>query len=142
MLEVAPRTASTFDTVQMPLNVLDAHFHSFERGVLPRSRRAGHRRDGDEAHGRRPDPQPDISAAEECLRYAMSLPLSVTITGCETVERVEQALRVARGFQPLTEAEVTALLDKTRPAGETGADERYKTTESYDGTTQNPEWLG
>lgn len=143
MLDAAKAHGFTWDTVQMPLNVLDAHFDSFEKGVLPRLVEEGIGIIGMKplADGR--VPQLGVpGAAEECLRYAMSLPVSVTVTGCDTLERVEQALRVARGFQPLAEAEVRALLDRTRPSGQTGGDERYKTTDDYDATTHNPDWLG
>jgi aryl-alcohol dehydrogenase-like predicted oxidoreductase len=142
MLDTSREHGFTWDTVQMPLNVLDAHYDSFERTVLPRLVEEGIGVIGMKPMADGRIPQLGLAAADECLRYAMSLPVSVTITGCESVERVEQALAIARGLQPLAEAEVTALLDRTRPSGETGADERYKTTERYDGTTQNPEWLG
>jgi hypothetical protein len=65
----------------------------------------------------------------------------VVVTGCDGLERVEQALRVARGFAPLPEAEVAALLARTAGAGREGRIELYKTSERYDGTTQNPDWL-
>jgi aryl-alcohol dehydrogenase-like predicted oxidoreductase len=83
-----------------------------------------------------------IRDAEECLRYAMSLPVATVITGCDALERVEQALRVARGLRPLAEDDVSALLARTAPAAQGGADERYKTTDGYDATTHNPSWLG
>jgi aryl-alcohol dehydrogenase-like predicted oxidoreductase len=142
MLDEAAARGFRFDTVQMPLNVLDAHFDSFEREVLPRLVQ-----DGVGVIGMKPMadgriPQRGIASAEDCLRYAMSLPVSVTITGCDSRERVDQALRVARGFQPLAEADVEALLARTASAGTTGDDERYKTTDGYDATTHNPSWLG
>jgi hypothetical protein len=126
----------------MPLNVLDAHYDSFERNVLPRLVEEGAGVIGMKPMADGRIPQLALATAEDCLRYAMSLPVSVTITGCETVDRVEQALRVARGFQPLTPERVSALLEQSRPSGLSGADERYKTTETYDGTAANPEWLG
>ncbi|HEX9241679.1 MAG TPA: aldo/keto reductase, partial [Anaeromyxobacter sp.] len=83
-----------------------------------------------------------IASAEECLGYAMSLPTSVVITGCESVARVSQVLRVASGFMPMAENDVTALLARTAPRAAGGGSEKYKTTTDYDGTTQNPEWMG
>jgi aryl-alcohol dehydrogenase-like predicted oxidoreductase len=142
MLDTSRAHGFAWDTVQMPLNVLDAHYDSFERTVLPRLVEEGLGVIGMKPMADGRIPQLGLASADECLRYAMSLPVSVTITGCESVERVEQALAIARGFQPLGEDAVMALLDKTRPSGETGVDERYKTTERYDGTTQNPDWLG
>jgi predicted aldo/keto reductase-like oxidoreductase len=142
MLDASAARGFQWDAVQMPLNVLDAHFDSFERRVLPRLLQ-------DEIGIIGMKPMADgrivyegIASAEECLRYAMSLPVSTTITGCDAIERVEQALRVATRFQPLPEREVDALLARTEPRGVGGASERYKTTEEYDGTTQNPSWLG
>ncbi len=141
MLRAADAHGFTFDTVQMPLNVLDAHYDSFEREVLPvlLERDIGvigmkPMADGRIVHA-------GLAAPEECLRYAMSLPASVVVTGCDAMERVEQALRVGRAFTPMPEAEVEALLARTAAAGRDGATELYKTTERYDGTTQNPSWL-
>jgi aryl-alcohol dehydrogenase-like predicted oxidoreductase len=142
MLDAAEAHGFRFDTVQMPLNVLDAHFDSFERRVLPRLVEQGIGPIGMKplADGR--IVYEGIASAEDCLRYAMSLPVSTVITGCDSVERVEQALRVASGFQPLAEREVSDLLARTQARAAAGASERYKTTTEYDGTTQNPDWLG
>jgi hypothetical protein len=85
--------------------------------------------------------QEGFASAEECLGYAMSLPTSVVVTGCDSVERVEQALRAGRTFRVPPEDEVNALLARTAPAARDGANELYKTTERYDGTAQNPDWL-
>jgi predicted aldo/keto reductase-like oxidoreductase len=142
MLRVGDEHGFAFDTVQMPLNVLDAHYESFERNVLPSllERNVGvigmkPMADGRIVYG-------GIATAEECLSYAMSLPASVVVTGCDSVERVEQALRVSRAFAPLTEERVDALLARTADAARGGSTELYKTSERYDGTTQNPSWLG
>jgi hypothetical protein len=72
----------------------------------------------------------------------MSLPTSVVVTGCESEDRVRQAIRIATGFRPMAEQDVTALLARTGARAGEGASERYKTTTDYDGTTQNPQWLG
>jgi aryl-alcohol dehydrogenase-like predicted oxidoreductase len=142
MLRVAEAHAFAFDTVQMPLNVLDAHFDSFERSVLPLLRARGIGAIGMKPLAEGRIAQQGIATAEECLRYAMSLPVAVVVTGCESMERLEQALGVARGFRALTSAEVDALLARTARAARGGAHELYKTTQQYDGTAQNPEWLG
>lgn len=141
MLDAAAAHGFRWDAVQMPLNVLDAHYDSFEARVLPRLVR-----DAIGVIGMKPladgrIAQKDLAGAEEALRYAMSLQVSVTVTGCETMERVEQALRVGRGFTPMSQEEAAALLARTAPAGESGADERYKTTDAYDATAQNPSWI-
>jgi predicted aldo/keto reductase-like oxidoreductase len=129
-----------WDSVQMPLNALDAHFRSFESDVLPVlvERNTG-------VLGMKPLAAGQILragavSAEECLRYALSLPTSVVITGCENMANVEQALRVARDFTPLSPEERTALLTRTRPAAD-GHLEAYKTTDQHDGTIKNPHWL-
>ncbi len=142
MLREADANGFSFDTVQMPLNVLDAHHDSFERSVLPVLLEKDIGVIGMKPMADARIVKQGIASAEECLGYAMSLPTSVVVTGCDSVERVEQALRVARGFQPFAEDRVDALLARTAPAAEGGANELYKTTEQYDGTTQNPQWLG
>jgi aryl-alcohol dehydrogenase-like predicted oxidoreductase len=142
MLDAAGAHGFRFDAVQLPLNVLDAHYDSFERQVLPRlvEQGIGVLAMKPMADGR--IVKAGVASAEECLRYAMSLPVATVITGCDSVERVDQAARVAAGFQPMTEAEVGELLARTEERARDGAIERYKVAEDHDGTTQNPDWLG
>jgi len=78
----------------------------------------------------------------ECLHYAMNLPTSVVITGCDTLKILQQAIDAARSFQPLGTAEVDSLLAKTAAAAGKGDYERYKTAHDFDGTYHNPQWLG
>jgi hypothetical protein len=80
--------------------------------------------------------------AEDCLRYALSLPTSVVITGIDSEDVLAQDLRVARGFRPLAEREAAAILAKTAGAARDGKFERYKSSTHFDGTTHHPEWLG
>jgi aryl-alcohol dehydrogenase-like predicted oxidoreductase len=142
MLDAAAAHGFRFDTVQMPLNVLDAHFDSFEARVLPRlvSQEIGVIGMKPMADGR--IVYEGIASAEEALRYAMSLPASVVVTGCDSRDRVAQAIRIASGFRPMAEKDVTALLARTAAQALGGVSELYKTTTVYDGTTQNPQWLG
>ncbi len=142
MLDAADAHGFRFDTVQMPLNVLDAHFDSFEHQVLPRLVDAGIGPLGMKPMADARIVYEGIASAEECLRYAMSLPVATVITGCDSVERVQQAVRLATGFQPMAERDVSDLLARTAGSAGGGVSERYKTTTDYDGTTQNPEWLG
>lgn len=119
-----------WDTIQMPLNILDAHFRSFRKLVLPVAveRKLG-------IIGMKPmafKTALEVASARECLHYAMSLPVSVTITGCETMERIEQALTVGRTFKPLSKKETQALLARSKPTGETGQSEPYKLTTDFD----------
>ncbi len=141
-LQVARDHGFRFDTVQMPLNVMDAHFRSFARGVLPTlvKERIGVLGMKALADGMILDSK--AATAVECLRYALTLPTSVVITGCETLERVTQALTVARDFKPLTVAEVDALLARSAKAAAKGDYEKFKTGVQFDSTAKHPEWLG
>jgi len=130
-----------WNTVQMPLNCLDAHFNSFEARVLPALVERGIGVLGMKPLAAGKALETGVVTAEECLRYALSLPTSVVITGCESVEQVEQALRVGRDFSPMTEKERADLLRRTEPHARQGRLERYKTTEIHDGTNRNPHWL-
>jgi aryl-alcohol dehydrogenase-like predicted oxidoreductase len=141
-LEVAREHGFTFDAVQMPLNVMDAHYRSFEKLVLPRlvSENVGVLGMKSLANGI--ILRSGAVNARECLRYALSLPTSVVITGIDSMERLDQALDVIRTFQPLSTEERSALLDKTRTAAARGAFEPFKTSSIFDATATNPEWLG
>ena len=141
-LQVARDHGFRFDAVQMPLNVMDAHFRSFARGVLPElvKDRVGVLGMKALADGMILDSK--TATPVECLRYALTLPTSVVITGCETPERVAQALAVAREFKPLTVAEVDALLARTAKAAAKGDYEKFKTGVQFDGTAKHPEWMG
>ena len=142
MLETADTHQFHFDTVQMPLNVMDAHYNSFGQKVLPVLVKKeigvlGMKPMGDGLILRSKTVEPI-----ECLHYAMSLPTSVVITGCDSVGRVEQAVTAAKTFKPLNETQVVALLAKTKDAAQNGEFEGYKTTTNFDGTAHNPQWLG
>lgn len=142
MMEIAAMRNFKFDAVQLPLNVMDAHFRSFEKQVLPKlvAEKIGVL--GMKALG---DPfilQSNTASAPECLRYTLSLPTSVVITGIEKTEILEQALNVAKNFKPMTREEVSTLLAKTKNAAMTGKFEKFKTDSRFDGTAKNPKWLG
>lgn len=130
-----------FDTVQMPLNCLDAHFRSFEELVLPVLVERGIGVLGMKPLAAGRAVEAGAATAEECLRYALSLPTSVVITGCETMGDVAQALRVGQGFTPLSAQERRGLLERTAPHAREGRLEEYKTTTDHDGTARNPQWL-
>jgi len=142
MLEVARQNGFVFDTVQMPLNVMDAHYRSFEKMVLPElvKQNIGVLAMKTLANGAILKSQ--TVTATECLQYAMNLPTSVVITGCESMENLEQALTAARTFKPMTDEQVKTLLDKTAQPAARGEFELFKTTSIYDGTASHPEWLG
>lgn len=142
MLNTAFARDFTFDAVQMPLNVMDAHYDSFEKKVLPvlvehKIGVLGMKPIGDKLILRSKTATP-----VECLHYAMNLPTSVVITGCESMDILHQALEAARTFKPMSAGEVASLLAKTDSAAKNGEFERYKTSNDFDGTVHNPQWLG
>jgi len=142
MLEVAAGHRVRFDAVQMPLNAMDAHYDSFERHVLPALVRDGIGVLGMKPMGDHVILESKTVTPVECLRYAMSLPTSVVITGCDSMPILEQALRAARSFRPMDSNEIDALFAKTAQAARGGRYELYKTTHTFDGTVHNPHWLG
>jgi uncharacterized protein len=142
MLSTASAHGFTFDAVQMPLNVMDHHFDSFEAKVLPELVKQNVGVLGMKPMG---DPfilQSKTVTAVECLHYAMNLPTTVVITGCDSLPILRQALQAARDFQPLNQQDVASLLAKTAKAAQSGQFELYKTSHHFDGTYQNPQWLG
>jgi len=142
MLATASKHGFTFDTVQMPLNVMDAHFNSFENKVLPVLLKNDIGVLGMKPMGDHFILDSKTASAVECLHYAMNLPTSVVITGCDSVPILQQALQAARTFLPLDSSEVAGLLAKTASAAEAGQFELYKTSHHFDGTYANPQWLG
>ncbi len=144
MFKAALDRQFTFDAVQMPLNIMDAHYNSFEKKVLPvlvksnigilamktlcsaRILNAG------------------IATKEECLHYAMSLPVNVVITGCQSLTELQQTLTAARNFVPLSGEQRAALLSRTAKIADVDQYEPWKVpgTTDYDATDKNPQWLG
>jgi aryl-alcohol dehydrogenase-like predicted oxidoreductase len=142
MLDVAAEHGFRFDAVQMPLNVLDAHYRSFERQVLPRLVREGIGVLGMKSMAAGEVLEAGVVTARECLRYALSLPTDVVITGIDSLEILDQALDAVRDFRPLSEEELDDLLSRTADLAVGGRLEQFKTTAVHDGTAENPAWLG
>src|ERR1700758_1666559 len=142
MLATASEHGFKFDAVQMPLNVMDAHFNSFEKRVLPVLTENGIGVLGMKSMGDHFILDSKTVTATECLYYPMNLPTSVVITGCDSMPILQQALQAARTFQPMDSSQVAALLAKTSKAADAGQFELYKTSHQFDGTYANPEWLG
>jgi len=142
MLQTASAHQFRFDAVQMPLNVMDAHYDSFEKKVLPVLVKDNIGVLGMKPMGDKLILRSKTAAPVECLHYAMNLPTSVVITGCDSLNILQQALDAARSFKPMSQGEVASLLAKTAPAAGKGEYERYKTSHDFDGTYQNPQWLG
>jgi len=142
MLGTASKHGFRFDAVQMPLNVMDAHFNSFEKRVLPVLTENGIGVLGMKPMGDHIILESKTVTATECLYYSMNLPTSVVITGCDSMPILQQALHAARSFQPMDSSQVAALLAKTTKAAEAGQFELYKTSHQFDGTYANQQWLG
>ena len=142
MLDMAFAHQFKFDTVQMPLNVMDAHYNSFENKVLPVLVKHEIGVLGMKPMGDHLILNSKTVTPVECLHYAMNLPTSVVITGCDSIPILEQALKAARTFRPMSEAELASLLAKTAKAAQNGQYELYKTSHQFDGTYHNPQWLG
>jgi aryl-alcohol dehydrogenase-like predicted oxidoreductase len=142
MLEVADTHGFRFDTVQMPLNLMDAHYRSFAKEVVPElvRRRIGILGMKSMANGILL--KSNTVTPLECLHYALNLPTSVVITGIDRMEILEQALEAIRTFHPLSTTELDGLLAKTAAAASNGHFEPFKITSIFDSTAQHPEWLG
>src|SRR5215467_5976966 len=138
MLETADAHKFHFDTVQMPLNVMDAHYNSFGKKVLPVLVKKQIGVLGMKPMGSGLILQSKTVQPIECLHYAMNLPTSVVITGCDSMAILESSLNAARTFKPMSESEVAALLGKTVEVAKNGQFEGYKTTTNFDGTANNP----
>lgn len=142
MIETATKHGYTFDTVQMPLNVMDAHFDSFQKLVIPVAQKLNMGILGMKSMGAGIILKSNTVTPVECLRYAMHLPVSVVITGCDSMKILDQAMNTARNFHGMDQAEVKSLLAKTDQAAMAGKFELYKTSHHFDGTYHNPQWLG
>jgi len=142
MLELADKHNFRFDTVQMPLNVMDAHFRSFGNEVLPVlvKKQIG-------VLGMKPMASGHILNSKtvtpiECLHYALSLPTSVVITGIDSMQILDQAFQAAKTSLNQDKAQIAAILEKTAPVASDGKYEPFKTTPIFDSTAAHPEWLG
>ena len=142
MLEVAEQSGFRFDTVQMPLNLMDAHYRSFAQAVVPELVRRNIGVLGMKSMANGILLQSNTVTPIECLHYALHLPTSVVITGIDSMEILDQALEAVRTFHPLGDQELAALLAKTAAAAANGKFEPFKTTSIFDSTAKNQQWLG
>jgi aryl-alcohol dehydrogenase-like predicted oxidoreductase len=146
MLATADAHRFTFDTVQMPVNVMDAHFDSFTTRVIPQAKKRDMGILGMKPLGSglffksRPFTEGSVTPTQ-CLHFAMSQPTSVVITGCDTLGVLMQGIDAAYRWKPMPQEEVTALLARTAPVASAGEWEKYKTSQTFDGTAQHPWWL-
>ncbi|RYC32592.1 aldo/keto reductase [Lichenibacterium minor] len=142
MLEVAQKRGFHFDTVQMPLNVMDAHYRSFGQLVAPVAVKQDVGILGMKSLGDTVILKSGTVTAVECLNFSLTLPVSVLITGIDDRRSMDQAFAVAKGFKPLSDAEMVALLSKTEAAAQHGKYELFKTTAYFDTTAKHPDFLG
>lgn len=142
MLEVAASEGFRFDAVQMPLNVMDAHYRSFAKLVLPELVKQNVGVLGMKSIANGILLRSNTVTPIECLHYALNLPTSVVITGIDSMEILDQAFEAVRTFQPMNEQQMQSLLTKTAEAASRGEFEPFKTSSIFDSTAQNPDWLG
>ncbi|HLI79701.1 MAG TPA: aldo/keto reductase, partial [Candidatus Binataceae bacterium] len=141
MLEVWLAHGSMPATVQMPLNVMDAHYNSFAAKVVPELVKHNIGVLGMKPIGAGTFLKIGIATPIEYLHYALNLPTSVVITGCESVAQVEQAVEAASSFRPLTKEQIASILARAAGLNDGGKLEGYKSTNTFDGTTWYPHWL-
>lgn len=142
MLETAKARGYQFDTVQMPVNILDSHFRSFTNLVMPVAQQMGVAVLGMKSMGGGVILESGVVSAEECLRFALSQPVAVVITGIDGEDILEQALRIASKPDSLTYSEIADLRDRTAKIANRGEYELFKTSNKFDATAKNLEWLG
>ena len=142
MFETAARHNFKFDTAQMPINVMDAHFRSFLHGVVPVAIKQGTGVLAMKTFGDKILLKSNTFQPMDALHFSLTQPVSVVITGIDKPEILQQALEAARTFKPMSEAQMASVLGKTRDAAMTGKFELFKTTNHFDGTAKNPQWLG
>ncbi|HEY1809519.1 MAG TPA: aldo/keto reductase [Acidobacteriaceae bacterium] len=141
-LDVAISRGFHFDAVQLPLNVMDAHYRSFAQLVLPRLLREGIGVLGMKCFGDHVILKSNTVQPIEALHYSLNLPVSVLITGIESQPIMDQAFEAVKTFRPMNEQQVAALIAKTQKAALTGEFELFKTSAHFDATASNPQWLG
>jgi predicted aldo/keto reductase-like oxidoreductase len=142
MLELADRNGFAFDTVQMPINVFDAHYKSFAAQVIPVAQAHDMGILAMKTFGDKNLLETGLVHPIDMLHYSMHLPTSVVITGIDKPNILDQAIEAASTFAPLSEEKVAEILGKTADAARDGRLERYKTSHFFDSTFQNPAWLG
>ena len=142
MLQMAQKHSFHFDTVQMPINVMDAHFRSFTKEVMPVALQQGIGVLAMKTFGDHFILESKTVEPIEALHYSLTQPVSVVITGIDSTPVLEQALTAVKTFRPMTQEQIATLLDRTRDAAADGRFELFKTTAHFDGTAANPKWLG
>ena len=141
-LEVAEEYGQQLDTAQMPVNVMDAHYRSFTNTVIPELNKRKMGVLAMKTLGNGIILKSKTTTPIECLHFAMSQPISVLIAGIDSLKILDQALEAVRTFQDVTKKDIDAILAKTKEAAKRGEFEPFKTSSIFDGTAQNPDWIG
>ena len=126
----------------MPLNVMDAHYQSFAKLVVPELVKQNIGILGMKSMANGAVLRSNTVTPIECLHYALNLPTSVVITGIDSMEILDQAFEAMQTFQPMNDEQVRSLLAKTAEAASRGEFEPFKTSSIFDSTAQNLDWLG
>jgi aryl-alcohol dehydrogenase-like predicted oxidoreductase len=139
---VADKHGFQFDTVQMTVNVMDAHYRSFGKLVLPELVKRNIGPLAMKSMGDSVILKSKIVSPMECLQYTLNQPASVVITGIDKPEILDQAIKAARTYKSVSKEELTAIVAKTRDAAANGQWELFKTSNHFDSTAKNVDWLG
>lgn len=142
MLQVAAEHKFKFDAVQLPINVMDAHYRSFTKLVVPELVKQNIGILGMKSLANGIILNSKTVTAIECLHYALNQPTSVVVAGIDSMEILDQAFEAVRTFQPMNDEQEQALLAKTASSAARGEFEPFKTSSIFDSTAQNPDWLG
>ena len=126
-----------WDTAQMPINVMDAHYRSFQKEVVTVCLQKNVGVIGMKSLGgqfpRGRIPTSTNVSAQECIRYALSLPVASLVVGIISMEDLKQDVAIARGFKPMPDTEKTSLLARVRDEAGDGRHELFKSTQAFDG---------
>ena len=143
MLSVAAEHGFHFDTVQMPLNVMDAHYRSFAHLVLPELVKQKIGVLGMKTFGDAVILKSGIDLKPlDYLHYSLNLPTSTVITGIDSMKILDQAFEATRTFKPLSDEQVAAMLEKSKPHAMAGRFELFKTSNFFDTTAKHPDFMG
>lgn len=142
MLEIADEHGFRWDTVQMPINVMDAHFRSFEKLVLPELNKKNIGALAMKSMGDGKILESQAVKPLECLQYALSRPVSVVITGIDRLELIDQAFEAVSTYQNLSDAQIAKMLERTAQLSRRGKYEPFKVDVMFDSTAKHQDWLG
>lgn len=142
MLNVAQAHGFHFDTVQMPINIMDAHFRSFSQLVVPEALEQKIGILGMKCFGDGIILKSGAVEPMDCLHYSLNVPVSVQITGIDSKMVLDQAFAAVKSFRPMDESSFAALLAKSQQVAMNGKYELFKTTAHFDTTARHPDWLG